>query len=133
MSPLPAGMLDGKRTKRREIEIQRAILQYLAACRIVAWQNTTGAGVRIGAGGNPYKVRFGVPGQPDLEGLIPRKLTGLQWAIPLFIEVKRPGEIPKPHQEQRMRLLRDADALVFVATCIEDVARALDAAGVKRL
>lgn len=146
---LPTSMLDGKRGKRREIDIQRAILQFLAASRIVAWQNTTGAGLRVGNSGRAYKVRFGIPGTPDIGALVPTlcpralerhcdpgcKLCGGRgrFARAMYIEVKAPRMQPEPHQVLRMRVLSDAGAIVFCAHSVAEVAEQLDREGIARV
>lgn len=133
MTPLPPGMLDGARKGRgrgglrKEVEIMRAILGYLAARRIYAWRNNTGGALRLNSEGKASMVMFGLKGLPDILGAMPP--TGRMIAV----EVKRPGERPSPIQAMRIRALTDVGVLAFVATSIEDVARALDAAGVKRL
>lgn len=40
-----------------------------------------------------------------------------------FIELKRPGETPEPHQEREHRRLRNCGASVFVLDCYEAVDR----------
>lgn len=133
--PLPPHLLDGAhRPKRRESDILRAIMVYLAARRIHVERVNTGVmkqpdprrrrGYRV--------VRFEKKGTPDLRGII-RKWGDLRWGVPLYIEVKRPGGRPTPHQAYRLRELEAAGALAFVATSVEDCARALDAAGIPGL
>ncbi len=65
-------------------------------------------------------VRFGEQGWPDLLAIKAGHAT--------FIEVKRPGEKPRPEQLEMHAELRHYGATVIVATCVEDVMRALEQA-----
>lgn len=53
--------------------------------------------------GKSYKVNYGlggIPGGPDLIVLLHWKhIAGLRGCQPIGIEVKRPGEVPRPNQE----------------------------------
>ena len=59
--------------------------------------------------GSPYSRR----GLPDI--------SIIYKAIPIEVEVKRPGEHPTPLQKAIMAKLRAAGATVFVATSVEQV------------
>ena len=83
------------------------------------------------------KVRPNEAGIPDLTGWIPRiveayTVSGLKkWAIPLYIEVKRPGGARRPAQ---IRFIEDAKAggcAAFFAECWLDVVRELYSFGIK--
>lgn len=131
---LPPHLLDGARKgrgrggQRREVEIMRAVMTYLASRRVVCWRENVGSALAMNRDGSMRRIRFGVPGLPDILGVLPGGGGRL-----LACEIKRPGEHPTPQQVLRMRVLADAGALVFVARSIADAAQALDAAGVKPL
>ncbi len=107
---------------RSETEIVRAILDYLAANRIMAWRVNTGA-ARNPAG---RLVRFGVPGMPDIAGVLPGGRA-------LFLEVKRPGGHPTRQQEAMMDRLNRAGAVVRIVYGIPEVQIILRLAGVPAL
>ncbi len=107
---------------RSETEIVRGILDYLAANRIMAWRVNTGA-ARNPAG---RLVRFGVPGMPDIAGVLPGGRA-------FFFEVKRMGKDPTPHQAAMMERLRAAGAFVWVLHSVEGTRTALISGGIKAL
>lgn len=105
-----------------ETQIIRAILDYLAANRIMAWRVNTGA-ARNPAG---RLVRFGTVGMPDIAGVLPGGRA-------LFLEVKaRHGRL-SPHQQRMISWLLSTGALVAVVRSIADVQGVLNAAGIKAL
>lgn len=67
-------------------------------------------------------VRFGVPGQADLTGILPggRRLE---------IEVKSPGGRQSVEQRQFQAMIERFGGLYVLARCVEDVRRALAEAG----
>lgn len=103
---------------------------------IIEWMNYNGFKVfRINSGqttvdeqdeeGNVVgkrMIKMAPTGTPDIIGC--HKKTGRM----VLVEVKRPGKVPTPVQNMVMQDWRDAGALVFVATSIEDVI-----AGVKNI
>lgn len=108
-----------------EREIQRQILQFLELHRIPCWRNNTGA-MRANYKGRSLMIRFGMPGMPDVLGILPRPVPG----VLLAIEAKRPsGKLSITQQETIDRLL-DAGALAFVARSVGEVKMALRAEGV---
>ena len=118
---------------RRESEIQREILRYLALVPgVTAWRNNTGA--MFGEHkGKRWAVRFGKKGLPDIIGwrsasVIPAETDGYAfepWARFLAIEVKRPGKTATPEQAAFLESVRKAGGIAFVATCVEDVQKVL--------
>jgi hypothetical protein len=115
-----------------ESTLVRAALDYLAACRILASRQNTGAArARTGR-----LVRFGVPGDPDLRGVIPlaalREVpVGWPWGIPFYAEAKRPGQQPTRQQAARHLELTRAGALVIVFHDLAELAAALRGVGVR--
>lgn len=55
--------------------------------------------------------RLSDPGHPDLHGWVPRLLAEANFAIPIYIEVKRPGEMKKYNEcklpAKRMKTIND--------------------------
>lgn len=73
---------------------------------------------------NARKVSFGLQeGSQDLFGWVSVEITpemvGKRIAIAAGIEVKRPGEKPKPHQENWARMMGDLGGICIVATSPE--------------
>lgn len=97
-----------------EREIQNAILRAFATRPdLRLWRANVGvarAGRRL--------VRFGVPGQADLTGILPGGLR-------LEIEVKSAGGRQSPEQRDYQRLIERFGGVYVLARCVDDVARAL--------
>ena len=72
----------------------------------------------------PKLVSPGFDGMPDRLVLLPQGEMG-------FVEVKAPGERPRPLQAVRHRLLRRLGFKVYVLDCGEDIPRILDGIGDK--
>lgn len=119
----------------READIQTAILQWLQLLGFAVWKGQ-GTGQAEGTGtmgivwrnyvgpvirGNGFKAPNPAAGTPDIEGIT---ADGRY----LGIEVKRPGEPLKPHQENFMRavgVFTARRAIVIRADSVLDVARQL--------
>jgi len=101
-----------------ETQIVRAILDYLAANRILAWRNN------VGAARNPAGrlVRFGVKGMPDIAGVLPGGRA-------LFLEVKRRHGRMSPDQDRMVSRLIGTGARVGVVHNVEEVRGMLVASG----
>ena len=97
-----------------EAELQRSILELLEAKRFVHWRQPLG-GIRMGSGKHRKNPMSGFP---DIAGVFP---SGRMFAI----EVKAPGEKPKPHQQEWLDKLGKSGVLVVVAKSIDDVLIAL--------
>jgi hypothetical protein len=122
-------------TPRKESEILRAILGYLALVPgVVAWRQNTGAMYGVHKG-KRWAVRFGPRGAADITGwrtlscyvaleggfeVDPRPI-----AQRLEIEIKRPGAKLRPEQEAFLSQARKAGALAFVASSVADVQKVL--------
>ena len=100
----------------RESDIQREILDFLAAMRIPALRVNSG---RIWAGRNRC-LKFGDEGFPDLLAWPGRGIT-------LAIEVKRPAEALTPAQIDWAHKLRDKGIQYLVARSVEEVAARINA------
>lgn len=70
----------------------------------------------------PKLVSPGFDGMPDRIVLLPHGRMG-------FVEVKAPGEKPRPIQESRHRLLQRLGFKVYVLDGAEDIPRILDEIG----
>lgn len=96
---------------QRETNILKLCMVAAAECGAVVWRNNIGQykdGQRV--------IRYGVcnPGGADLIGLTD---TGKFLAI----EIKRPGELPRPAQAAFLDAIRRMGGIAFVATCPKDV------------
>ena len=80
--------------------------------------------VKAAGGICPKWVAPGFDGMPDRIVLLPDGRMG-------FVEVKAPGERPRPLQAVRHRLLRKLGFKVYVLDCGEDIPRILDGIGDK--
>ena len=117
-----AGPALARAKAQTETQIVRAILDYLAANRIMAWRNNTGAAM------NPAGrlVRFGTPGMPDIAGVLPGGRA-------LFLEVKRRHGRVSPEQDRMRTRLVEAGALVSIVHGIAEVRAILTAYGLEAL
>ena len=105
--------------KRRERDIQRAILDLLHARGVIAWKAGSG-GFRVTAPGQRERyVKMGHTGVADIIGVLP------PLGRMLAVEVKRPGEVATAEQANFLTTVRQAGGRAFVATSCEDVAREL--------
>lgn len=99
-----------------EKQIQNAVLREFGtrpACRL--WRANVGV-ARIGGPGSAggRVVRFGVPGQADLSGILPGGLR-------LEIEVKRPGCPQTPEQRAFQRMIQRFGGVYVLARSVQDV------------
>lgn len=90
----------------RERDILAGALDALAVLNVPADRQNTGA--MINAAGK--LVRFGRKGNADITATIPR---GPHRGRRMEIEVKRPGEFPRPEQIHRMRMTQAAGGIAF--------------------
>jgi hypothetical protein len=115
--PAPAGL------PVKERDIQRAVLDYLAARRIFAFRTNTGAAMLPGRGGKPQLVRFGYKGVADVIGCYqtPAAYKGRFFAI----EVKGPKGKQSDEQADFQREVEKAGGIYILARSVEDVAKIL--------
>ncbi len=94
-------------TKRREKEIQRAILDLLHARGVLAWK-----------AGSGY-VKIGHTGVSDIIGIMPPSGRAIA------CEVKMPGKSATLEQENFLASVRQAGGIAFVAHSVDEVAKEL--------
>lgn len=103
--------------KRKESDIQRAVLDYLKARGIMAWrQKSEGT---FDAKRGIYRRGTGTPGLPDIGGILPGGRA-------LQIEVKAGRNKPTPEQVDFLARARAAGAVAFVAYSVDDVIKELE-------
>lgn len=100
----------------KESQIQKAILEWLAAKHILAFRMNTGAMAAEYKGKQRF-MRFGVAGMADILAF----QDGIRGIVPTWIEVKtatgRQSEMQKSFEAQ----VREHGHYYFVARSIEDV------------
>jgi hypothetical protein len=114
------------RREKSEARIQREILLALGAePDFYLDTNPVGRATYMSQDGKPYTVPygFGGVGAPDLVGFL--EVPGRDCAAVVGLEVKRPGENPRPEQEQTHARWRRRKALVYVVRSVEDARAAL--------
>jgi len=78
---------------------------------------------------NPRKIQGAPEGTSDIIGLtsvmITTEMVGTRVGVFTAIEVKKPGENPKPHQKNFLKNMRDRGAIAGVARSPEDAVRIL--------
>jgi hypothetical protein len=105
-------------THQSERSIQNAILRaYATRADMRIWRQNTGAATFGG-----QTVRFGIPGQADLTGL-------LSDGRRLEIEVKSPIGRQSPEQQQYQRIIERFGGVYILARSVADVADGLRRAG----
>jgi hypothetical protein len=94
----------------KEKELQNEILRTFGTLpRLRIWRANTGV-----AQIDKRFIRFGVPGQADLTGILPggRRLE---------IEVKSPTGVQTPEQQNFQRMIEKFDGVYVLARSVEDV------------
>ena len=99
-----------------EKDIQKAILDYLAAKHVWRRRLNSGGARLPGRNGKSQLVRFGAPGMPDI---LARSCRGHV----VWIEVKRPDGKQSPEQEKWETESRAFGDIYILARCVEDVMR----------
>lgn len=110
--------------RTRESSIQRQIIAAVGRIpHIRVWRANAGAAMRAGR-----LVRFGVPGQADITGIIGGRHGGRR----LEIEVKRPDRRNRlsPEQKNFAAMIRRMGGVHIVATSADEALRVLAAEGV---
>jgi hypothetical protein len=106
-----------QRKSPKESSIVRAILDDLRSRGRAVW-------FRKNHGGP-----FGFSGVPDIE-VVFRHRNGLEPAIVVFLEVKKPGERPTAIQEATMEAIRNAGAFVAVVHSKKEAIDYLESLGI---
>lgn len=102
--------------KPTEGDIVRTCLQYLSLRSIPAWRQNTGGAYLAGRGGRQRFVRFGPPGMPDIQGVLPPAGRAL------FVECKtRTGKLRSAQEAFHARALA-AGAVVLVVRSVGELA-----------
>lgn len=103
-----------------EKQIQNIIYRkYGADKRMMLWRQNTGVGEYTDSTGQKRKVRFGLPGQADLSGL-------LKGGIRLEIEVKTAKGTQSQKQKWFQKRIKELGGIYILARCIEDVDQVID-------
>lgn len=100
----------------KEVDIQKAIIGYLLMKGHFVWRNNTGGRPWTDSRGSKRIMMFGKKGSSDIIGC-------LRDGRFLAIEVKRPGEVPRPDQLEFLAEINSRGGLAFIAYSIEDVLR----------
>jgi hypothetical protein len=109
------------RLRNRESDLVRACLDWLMLHRIKAWRmNNTGVFDPVK---KIHRSFHGLKGVSDILGILPQRVRLAGGAEELFgnflaIEVKRPGEKPRPDQEA---FLEDIRAGGGIALCVHSL------------
>lgn len=106
-----------------ERDILKAILDYLAARKILAWRQNCGA-IPATYKGRQRFIRYGQPGQADICGIL--SPSGRYLAI----EVKSAKGKVSDLQALHLELVRSQGGVAGVCRSVEDVAELLREAGV---
>lgn len=95
----------------KESDIQSKIMIALGEHPAVAWVYVTSTGTYKGLkGGRPIKI--GIPGMPDIIGQMrDGRLLG--------IEVKKPGDIPRPVQHEFLDMISKNGGVAGWCDCVE--------------
>jgi len=120
-----------KAPRRREREVQSAILSLLRARGVPAW--------KVGSGGfhvGERYVRMGQKGMADIVGVLPwcishdklrdASVGGLKCVTTgrfLAIEVKAAGKLPTEEQAAFLHMVTEAGGLAFVAHSVDEVSQ----------
>jgi hypothetical protein len=108
------------RVANRESDVLAACLQYLALKGVYAWRQNQGA-IPLKAGG--YRKFVGLRGVADILGILSQQVTvagegKVRFGNLLAVEVKRPGEKPRPDQSA---FLARVNELGGVGVCVHSV------------
>jgi hypothetical protein len=108
----------------KESEIQKAILDYLAARHILAFRMQTGASVSEYKG-KTRMVRYGTPGMADILAFPMRITWENEGVIPLWLEVKADNGKQSEMQKSFQAQVEDEGHVYAIVRSIEDVERIL--------
>ena len=105
----------------RESDVLAACLQYLTVKGIFAWRQNQGA-IPLRNGG--YRRFVGLRGVSDILGILPQRVEvigegAVRFGNLLAVEVKRPGEKPRPEQSAFLERVNELGGVGF---CVHSVA-----------
>lgn len=111
--------------RNRESDVVRACLDWLALRRIKAWRtNNTGI---YDPTRKVYRKFQGLPGVSDILGILPQTvdLNGERVTFGNFlaIEVKRPGEHPRPEQQAFLDEVKQRGGIGICVRSVTDLER----------
>ena len=101
-------------TQPTESQIQKAILDWLAYRKILAWRNQAGMVIVKGKKGKNYAIKLGTKGVSDIVGCLPDGRI-------LCVEVKAKKGKTTPEQEEFIDKINKLGGNAFVARSIKDV------------
>ena len=99
-----------------ETQLVKQILEFLQYKPGKFWRMNTGA-TKFQSKGKDYFVRFGVPGQADITGIIDGKRIEL--------EIKIPGGVQSDNQKQFQQMIEDNGGVYILAYSLDDVVNGL--------
>jgi hypothetical protein len=107
--------------RNRESDVLSACLQWLTLMRVWHWRQNQGA-IPLRNGG--FRRFVGLRGLPDILAVLPRECEVVgqgrcKFAVLVGIEVKRPGEKPRPEQRA---FLEQLEGMGGVGLCVHSVA-----------
>ncbi len=109
----------GKRYLDLETQLVYSVIEYLSlVLGLRAFRRNVGAREWIDGNGKTRIVKFGEPGQSDVWAIGP---DGLH----IEIELKRPGEVPRPNQEAWLNEVQKAGGIALAATTLPECAEKL--------
>ena len=117
MAHTPAGQRVKELAGRKESDLVRACLEYLAACGIMAWRNNSG-GMKAEYKGKARFMRFGAKGSGDILGILP----GGRF---LSVECKVGKNTPTPAQEDWARRVRVSGGMALTVWTVEGLEAAM--------
>jgi hypothetical protein len=107
-----------------ESGILKACLQLLAARGVLAWRSNSGAARYASASGKSRFVRFcGIEGLSDISGVLPGGRA-------LYVETKRPGNVPTKKQQGFLDAVARQGGLAVVVTSAAELDGVLRELGV---
>jgi hypothetical protein len=119
-----------------EAELLAATLDYLKLKGVYCWRQNTGA-VKATYGGRSRFIRFGIPGQCDITGILgrahdnwgPTSLVGVpnHRGTRLEIELKRKGRRPTEKQLAFMRAINYSGGVAFWCDSLGRLVEIMDA------
>jgi hypothetical protein len=118
-------------TKKLEREVQHEIMEALGAePDLILFRNSVGrATVFSSDSGKPQVVTYGLGvGSADLVGILRIEVNGRAFGRWFALELKRPGEKPRPEQIACHRIWRAQGAFVGVATSVAEARVCLERA-----
>jgi hypothetical protein len=113
-----------------EKAIQRQMLDWLKIMGFRAWRQNSGS-MPTEYKGKTRFIRFNTQdGLSDIGGWVPAKKMNSTWSVPLYIEVKRPGNKASPLQQYFIDCVNKDGGIGLVATSLDEMISGLTSRGV---